>query len=81
MLRPGYAADVVVFDPNTVAAHEAEWAQDYPAGTRRLVQRAEGIHYTIVNGSIIQEEGRITGELPGQVLRGAAYRARTPALA
>jgi N-acyl-D-aspartate/D-glutamate deacylase len=81
LLRPGYAADVVVFDPDTVAAHEAEWVQDYPAGTRRLIQRADGVHYTIVNGTVIQEEGRIIGELPGQVLRGAAYRARTAALA
>ena len=65
------AADLVIFDPNTVTAHEPEWANDYPAGSKRLVQRSEGIHYTIVNGSIIHENGRMSGKLPGQILRGA----------
>ncbi|MGE5305619.1 MAG: N-acyl-D-amino-acid deacylase family protein [Alphaproteobacteria bacterium] len=74
LLRPGYAADLVIFDPNTVTAHEPEWANDYPAGSKRLIQRSEGIHYTVVNGQVILEHGRTTGELPGQVLRGPLYR-------
>lgn len=74
LVRPGYAADLVVFDPATVKAHEPEWAEDYPGRTRRLVQRSEGILQTIVNGRVIYDEGRLTGELPGQILRGAAYR-------
>ena len=73
LIRPGYAADLTLFDPETVRAHEPEWAQDYPAGTRRLIQRSDGIHYTIVNGGVIYEDGRLSGELPGHVLRGAAY--------
>jgi N-acyl-D-amino-acid deacylase len=74
LLRPGYAADLVVFNPNTVTSHEPEWANDYPAGSKRLIQRSEGIHYTIVNGKIIHEDGRMSGELPGQVIRGPLYR-------
>jgi N-acyl-D-aspartate/D-glutamate deacylase len=74
LLRPGYAADITIFDPKTVNSHEPEWANDYPAGSKRLVQRSEGIHYTIVNGEVILEGGRISGELPGQVLRGPLYR-------
>jgi N-acyl-D-aspartate/D-glutamate deacylase len=74
LLRPGYAADLVIFDPQTVKAHEPEWADDYPAGSKRLVQRSDGIHYTIVNGEVIHEDGRMTGTLPGQVLRGPLYR-------
>ncbi len=31
------------------------------------------MHYVVVNGRVIYEDGRLTGELPGQVLRGAAY--------
>ena len=73
LIRPGYAADLTLFDPETVRAHEPEWAEDYPAGTRRLIQRSEGIHYTIVNGGVIYDEGRLSGDLPGQVLRGSAY--------
>ena len=76
LLRPGYAADLVIFDPKTVDSHEPEWAEDYPGKTKRLIQRSEGIHYTIVNGRPICEEGRLTGELPGQLLRGSRYRGR-----
>ncbi|MGH7771579.1 MAG: N-acyl-D-amino-acid deacylase family protein [Candidatus Binatia bacterium] len=74
LLRPGYAADMAVFDPNTINAYEPEWAEDYPAGTRRLIQRSIGMHYTIVNGRVIYEDGRLSGELPGQILHGPIYR-------
>ena len=74
LLRVGYAADLAIFDPNTVNAEEPEWANDFPADSKRMVQRAVGMHYTIVNGRVIHEHGRLSGELPGQVLRGALYR-------
>jgi N-acyl-D-amino-acid deacylase len=74
LLRPGYAADLAIFDPKTVNSHEPEWANDYPAGSKRLIQRSEGMHFTIVNGTVIHENGRMTGALPGQVLRGPLYR-------
>jgi N-acyl-D-aspartate/D-glutamate deacylase len=76
LLRPGYAADVCVFNPETVRARDWEWVQDYPANTRRLAQKADGIEYTIVNGTVIYEGGRLTGALPGHVLRGSAYAGR-----
>ena len=74
LLRPGYAADLAIFDPKTVNSHEPEWANDYPAGSKRLVQRSVGMHFTIVNGSVIHEDGRMSGDLPGHVLRGPLYR-------
>ena len=74
LLRPGYAADITIFDPQTVHAHEPEWANDFPANSKRMVQRAIGVHYTIVNGRVIHEQGRMTGDLPGHVLRGPLYR-------
>jgi N-acyl-D-aspartate/D-glutamate deacylase len=76
LLRPGYAADVAVFDANTVKSCEPGWAADYPLGTKRLIERSEGIHYTIVNGRVIFEDGSLTGDLPGQVLRGTAHAAQ-----
>jgi N-acyl-D-aspartate/D-glutamate deacylase len=76
LLRPGYAADLVVFDLATVNACEPEWQDDFPAQTRRLIQRSEGVHYTIVNGQTVYADGQLSGAVPGQVLRGAAYQGR-----
>ncbi len=75
LLRPGFAADVTIFDPQTIKACAPEWADDYPAGTKRLIQRSEGICQTIVNGRVIYEDGKLSGEMPGAVLRGSAYQA------
>ncbi len=75
LLRPGFAADVTVFDPKTVKACSPEWAEDYPAATKRLIQRSEGVHYTIVNGKVIFDEGKLSGEMAGEVLRGTAHQA------
>ena len=75
LLRPGFAADVTIFDPKTIKACAPEWANDYPAGTKRLIQRSEGICQTIVNGKVIYEDGKLSGEMPGAVLRGSAYQA------
>ncbi len=75
LLRSGFAADVTIFDPKTIKACAPEWANDYPAGTKRLIQRSEGICQTIVNGKVIYEGGKLSGEMPGQVLRGTAYQA------
>ena len=77
LLLPGYAADLAVFDPEKVKSRSPEWAYDYPAATKRLIQRAIGMHYTIVNGRIICEDGRLSGELPGQILRSSAYQPRS----
>mgnify|MGYP005619661789 CR=1 FL=1 len=43
---------------------------DLPGGAKRLVQKADGIAATIVNGSIAFENGESTGDFAGQVLRG-----------
>src|SRR5581483_7991245 len=71
VLAPGKAADLVLFDPATVRALEPERTNDYPGGEPRMIQRAEGVHYTIVNGEPIVEQGTPTGARPGQVLRGS----------
>jgi N-acyl-D-aspartate/D-glutamate deacylase len=42
LIREGMAADLVVFDPDTVAPEMPEVVNDLPAGARRLVQRARG---------------------------------------
>jgi N-acyl-D-aspartate/D-glutamate deacylase len=69
-LQPGKAADVTIFDYNTVdSAKRAEMRNDLPGGGRRLVMTAQGIEYTIVNGQVLYTHGNPSGDLPGRVLR------------
>jgi N-acyl-D-amino-acid deacylase len=74
LIREGFAADLIVFDPDTVAPEMPEVVHDLPAGARRLVQRARGISTTVVNGEILLRDGKPTGALPGQLLRGPLAR-------
>ena len=78
LIREGMAADLVVFDPDTVGAEMPQVVDDLPAGARRLVQRARGIAATVVNGEVLLRDGKHTGALPGELLRGPlasrAYR-------
>ena len=70
LLRPGMAADLVLFDPATIRECEPEMVSDLPAGEKRLIQKATGIAMTIVNGQVLVENGEHTGSLPGAVLSG-----------
>jgi N-acyl-D-aspartate/D-glutamate deacylase len=74
LVREGMAADLMVFDPDTIAAEMPEVVDDLPAGARRLVQRTRGIAATVVNGEVLLRDGKPTGALPGQLLRGPAAR-------
>jgi len=74
LIREGFAADLVVFDPDTIAPEMPDVVNDLPAGARRLVQRARGIAATVVNGETVLRDGKPTGALPGQLLRGPLAR-------
>ena len=78
LVREGFAADLVVFDPDTIAPEMPEVVNDLPAGARRLLQRARGIAATVVNGQILLRDGKPTGALPGRLLRGPLAEARRP---
>ena len=75
LLRTGYRADVVLFDEARVKPAMPRVETDRPGGARRLVQKAEGIAATIVNGQVTLENGVATGNVPGQLLRGPGARA------
>lgn len=72
MLREGWAADVVVFDPKTVEPQVPELTHDLPSGARRLKQKAAGFLATVVNGEVVLRNNEHTGALPGQLLRGGS---------
>ena len=60
-LRPGFKADIVVFDPRTV--RDCQNLIGYPD------KYSEGIKHVLVNGRVVIADGNQTQELPGQVLR------------
>jgi len=64
VIKQGMWADLVVFDPEVI--HDA-------ATYENPNQFSAGMSYVLVNGTPVIAEGRMTGELPGKVLRGAGY--------
>ncbi len=69
LLREGMAADVVVFDPDTIGPNMPEVLNDLPAGARRLKQTASGILNTVVNGEIFLTNNEHSGATAGRLLR------------
>ena len=63
-LKPGYFADVVVFDPITIQDH---------ATFEKPMQYATGVDYVLVNGEVALDRGEPTAARPGRVVRGRAY--------
>ncbi|MFT5393607.1 MAG: N-acyl-D-amino-acid deacylase [Gammaproteobacteria bacterium] len=70
LLREGFAADINIFDPDTIAPQMPVVMDDLPAGARRLVQKSNGISATLVNGEVVLRNNEHTGALPGQLVRG-----------
>ncbi len=68
----GKAADLVVFDPSTVAPGPLHRVRDFPAGGERLVADAPvGVAHVLVNGTPIRADGvPLPDARPGAVLRG-----------
>ena len=73
LLRPGLAADITIFDPETVQPLPEDKVYDFPAGGWRIRELAQGIKTTIVNGEVLIEDGKHTGALPGRVMRNSLY--------
>ncbi|HXQ31685.1 MAG TPA: D-aminoacylase [Steroidobacteraceae bacterium] len=66
-LKPGYVADLVVFDPATIADH---------ATYERPHQFATGVSEVVVNGRLALKDGEPTGAATGRVVRGRAFTGR-----
>jgi N-acyl-D-aspartate/D-glutamate deacylase len=71
VIAPGYRADINVIDLKNLRALKPEVLHDLPANGRRIVQRANGYLHTFVRGVETYCDGQPTGELPGEVVRGA----------
>jgi N-acyl-D-aspartate/D-glutamate deacylase len=68
LLKPGFFADITIFDPATILDHATFIKPD---------QLSDGIDYTIVNGQIEFDHGELTGVTSGQILRGRGWQPAT----
>ncbi len=77
VLREGIAADLVVFDPDTVAPGPLRRVRDFPADAERLTaDQPEGMRHLLVNGTQVIADGELSkaavAARPGQLVRPAA---------
>lgn len=63
-LKPGYFADIVIFDPESIQDH---------ATFEKPHQYSTGVHHVFVNGTQVLKEGEHTGAKPGRVVRGPGW--------
>ena len=75
LLRPGFAADLMLFDPATVARGPKRRAHDLPSGAARLTTSAVGLHGVWINGTRVADQKGFCVDptaRPGEVLRSFA---------
>jgi N-acyl-D-aspartate/D-glutamate deacylase len=65
MLKPGYFADITIFDPEKIIDH---------ATYAKPGQLSEGVAFVLVNGQVAFEQGKITGVKAGVALRGPGWK-------
>ena len=68
-LGVGNFADINVFDLDALASEHPTYVNDFPGGAGRLQIRSRGYAATIVNGTVVTEQGSNTGARPGRVIR------------
>ena len=69
VIRPGAAADLAVWDPSRIGVGATRWADDFPAGGGRFVVESTGFRNSVVNGTVLLDDGADTGARSGRVLR------------
>jgi dihydroorotase/N-acyl-D-amino-acid deacylase len=67
LVREGYLADLVLFDPETIGDRATFEAPH---------QVSVGVRHVLVNGEAVVKDGKHTGALPGRIVRGPGYEGR-----
>lgn len=67
-LAVGKAADIVVFDPDTVTVSAEEFVDDFPGEARRYVRRGSGYHSVFVNGQLAYNADGYSDNRAGQIV-------------
>jgi dihydroorotase/N-acyl-D-amino-acid deacylase len=69
LVREGFHADLVIFDPETIA-DRATYEEPHQVST--------GVRHVLVNGEAVVSDGKHTGALPGRIVRGPGYEGGNP---
>jgi N-acyl-D-aspartate/D-glutamate deacylase len=71
VIAPGYAADVLLFDPQTVGLSPLEKRADLPGGGTRMIRTPRGVHGVWVNGLRVHDGAKYVRRQcgPGEVIR------------
>ena len=69
-LKPGFAGDVVVFDPQTIARDVERPVHDMPGGGLRYIRSAIGVDTVLVNGEVAFADGAYTDARAGRICGG-----------
>jgi N-acyl-D-amino-acid deacylase len=80
-LTIGSAADIVVYDLDSLAIRDVETAVDFPANEWRRIVRGSGYRYVLVNGEVTIRDDRETGAYSGRLLRNGVLEKTGSALA
>ena len=68
-LREGFAADVTVFDPDTIGRGPEYYVQDVPGDGSRYVRDAEGVDTVVIGGEVVWSQATgYTDARPGRIL-------------
>lgn len=71
LIQNGYAADITIFDPKTIARGAEYFVQDVPGDGNRYVRDAIGIDSVVINGAVVyQQASGYTDERRGQIISG-----------
>lgn len=74
-LEPGMPADIMVYDLEALkVTTDRPYYDHIIGGGKRLIEKAEGYRYMLVNGEVTFVDGECTGALPGRILRTSAYQ-------
>ena len=68
MLAVNMAADIVIFDPETVSVGDEEFVDDFPGEARRYVRRSSGYHSVFVNGELAYDANGYSTNRAGQIV-------------
>ncbi len=69
VIAPGMRADLNVIDMASLSLDRPRLVRDLPAGGKRFLQDATGYKATLVAGRVIAQDGKLTGERPGRLVR------------